>query len=238
MKRTFAIFLLLLLSASVLWAWGTLQTFTSGWTHVDTNGNLGVYTNALLDESAVSEAAGAYHVKSFGSGYFGNFAWRWYGSADAESSTWSECRTGLAASANYWNNITSSGDSLWVRYRTDGDYLNTAEIVNVSGGTATYSTSITINSLSTNYYWQFSRSGTTATLTVWTGGYESSLVGTVDLTCVSTTFEYCHAYNVMTGGSGNVHWQLHDLDLSGAVGATYPAPWVREPDEPLKETSP
>jgi hypothetical protein len=146
MKNRLLTGVIVLLLAGVCFAWGTLQVFTSGWTHVDTGGTLGVYTNALLDESAVTESAGAYHVKSFGSGYFGNFAWRWYGSADAESTTFTECRTGLANVVDYWNNISAAEDRLWVRYRTDGDYLNTAQIVNVSAGAATYSTAITINS--------------------------------------------------------------------------------------------
>lgn len=210
------VFLFLLLPA-LCWAWGTLEVLNTGWTHVDTGGNLGVYTNALMDESAVTESAGAYHVKSFGSGYFGNFTVRWYGSRDGTWSDYSSCHFGFANEVDYWPGVVDAGDSLWVRVirETTGPF---AKIYTVNSGVETGSSAITIDTVSTNYYFQFSRSGTTATLTIWTGGYDDTLVGTVNLTCNATTYEYCHAYNVQSGNSGNVHWQIHDLDLSGPSG--------------------
>jgi len=214
MKRLAAI-LVLLIFAAPAHAWGTLEDFTSGWNHVDDGDKLDVYANALVDDLYISEGTGAHHTKSFGAEHFGDFSCRWYGQWDAAPSAWSSVCFGFADEVDYWPGVMDAGDSLWVRVSKGASDV-VADIVSEDDGSGTDSDDITINTEDTNYYFQFSRSGTTATLTIWTGGYESSQVGTVNLTTTNTTFEYCHAYNVRNDDAGNVHWQVHDLDLSGA----------------------
>ncbi len=212
--------IILLVSVPAL-GWGTLEDFTSGWTHVDTGNTLDVTTNALTDNTYVSEGTGAYHTKSYGSGYFGDFSIRWYGQADASCSAWSDWYMGFANEVDYWPGVVDAGDSLWVRIRCDGTAGNqVADIVSVDDGTPTNSDDISIGTEGTNYYFQFERSGTTATLTIWTVGYGDTLVDTVNLTATNTTFTYCHAYNIRSDDDGNVHWRMNDLDLTGPAGGS------------------
>lgn len=217
-RRLSAILILIAVLSLVVWAWGTLEDFTSGWTHVDTGDDLDVTTNALENplSGSASEAVGCYHAKSYGAGYFTDFQCRFYALADTGWSNWTDWYFGFANEMDYWPGVTDAADSVWVRLQRLGSATpRTAAIRSVDDGSSSYSSTFEINSESTNYYFQFERSGTTLTLTVWTGGYEDTQVGQVQLTGVSTALQYCHAYNVRNDETGYVHWDVYDLDLSG-----------------------
>jgi len=219
MKRVSAVILLAALLATVplAWAWGTLEDFTAGWTHVDDNNKLGVGANNLTS-TTVSETYGAYHTKSYGASHFGDFQCRFTG--DYESgiwSTWANWRLGFANAAGYWPTVAASGDSVWVEiYRNASGPF--ARIVSVNAGVESYSTASDTLAADTTYYFEFTRSGTSLSLTIWTGGYGVTQFASLNLTGVSTTLEYAHAWNARAGDTGNVPWDLQDLDLSGGGG--------------------
>jgi len=195
------------------------EDFTDGWTHVDEYNKLNVTATSLVNPAGASakEEEGATHTKSYGAGQFGDFSWQWYGLADASWTSYTAWFMGAANEAGYWPGVVDAGDSLWVRVHCEASAGNqAANIYSVDDGAGTNSDDISIPTELTNYYFRFSRSGTTATLTVWTGGFEDTLVGTVNLATTNTTFQYCHAYNVRNDNAGNVHWDLYNLDLAGA----------------------
>jgi len=195
-------------------AWDTCEDFTrAGWVHTDNGDDLSVAAY-VLTSSLVTETQGATHIRDYGADHFATFTHRFQFQADLTYwSTYAEGRMGYANSADYWPNVP--GPLLWVRIFREGSA--TQPRVSLVG---TDANTIEINLADdARYYAELSRNATsgTATLTVWTGGYNQTLFGSISAPCSTSGLRYCHAWNARTGDAGNVPLNLYSLDMQRAA---------------------
>ncbi len=196
------------------------------WVETDPYDNLTIQANHI-EHRRYDECGAGRLVKDFGEDYWGDFTIQFEWESIGNWSNWSGVRVGFANESGYFDAVT--GDAVWLEAWTDDTFYNPKiRIISEASGSETSEATGLSSSHETRYYTVLERSGTTLTVTIYTGGYGVTQVATASMTCVSTAFRYVHAVNKPVQAYGGPLWHLYNLDLDASpqepLGTVYVGP--------------
>jgi hypothetical protein len=211
MNRTCRILLLALSLASVARGQSYEDWTDEAWVETDAGDNLTVTANRIQHRRDDECGAGRL-VKDFGEDYWGDFAIQFEWESLQDWSNWTEVRIGFANESGYYDAVT--GDGVWFEAWTDDTfYTPTDRIRSEASGVEAYENVARSSSHETRNNTVLERSGTTLTVTIYTGGYGGTQVATATMDCVATPFRYLHVANKPVQVFGGPYWDLYNLTL-------------------------
>ena len=197
------------------------------WTETDPGGVLSV-TSSTITGTSVTGTSINWHRVSIDKGaafYSGDFTFR-FGPINISAASSSNSRFGIISLTkdqvpNTWEKFEGSITVLWANTTTNPTlYLYGFNDANTSATVPDYSDTYqgSAVALSTNFYIELSRSGTTVTCKVYSNAY-STLVDTLTITPTDYDYQYVStAFKWETGTAATVSFTEQNLDLE--VSAT------------------
>lgn len=208
----------------------SVENFTI-YTEVEEAADIYSVAASKIDFTDVPLNENSYVYKDFNAGHFGDFTHliTVYLSDTNLGSATSICGYGLQNEITDYVGVT--GDALITMIRGDSSAINDIKIREKDGGVEGAEDIGTI-SFNTIYYLTVSRSGDTYQVLIYDDADRTSLVDTLSITCIETTFQYCMAVETTDYGANtnrHITGYIENLDLqeaappSGIVqqGATY-----------------
>ncbi len=167
--------------------------------------------------------------KDFGAGYFADaftIRWVWMGNPGGTWTAGQRGYTGLSDELGPMNVVTGSGTShsVWADYYKGSTSYITLNLRVYDGTVQEDSDSTVILTTGVLYYMQLKRTGGTAwEMKIWTGGYDQTLVATLNVTGLTgPAYRYMVPWSARSdGAAGNQsNWYLENLELGGGGGGT------------------